>query len=216
MSFFGTAKEGTVYLEGTRAKYTPGKLIFENGDVYEGELKHYLPNGNGSYYYGSADVYTGEFKNGYPEGEGTYTFVTKDTFKGKFVKGVFTEGTLTITKNGTSQSYSGSFKKSNFFGIFSYLFLDGTYYEGGYQNGLPNGKGKATLQSGDVYEGYFKNGYFEGPGKYTFKDESVLLCEFEKGKPCGKGSYTYVENDITKVIEGSFFDGYYLIEESES
>ena len=215
VSFYGKSDHGTVYLEGTTAEFTKNKLVFANGDVYEGELKSYLPNGNGCYRYGSGDVYEGEFKNGLPDGTGIYTFKNGDFFSGRLSQGAFTEGSLTVTVNGVTKAYTGQFEKSNFSSQFSYLFLDGTYYEGGYHNGLPNGTGKAVLPNGDVYEGDFKDGCFSGFGKYTFSDGSVLTCYFENGKPNGYGSYTYYENGSEKILKGNFFDGYYL-KESES
>ena len=217
VTYYGKKSGGTVYLEGMTAQYDKAKnaLIYSNGDRYEGEIKHYLPNGSGTYYYGDGDVYKGEMKNGVPQGKGTYTFSNGDSIVGIFDRGDAIQGTLTVTRSQKSQSFTGSFVKSNFEGNFSYLFHDGTYYEGGYHNGLPSGIGNMTLANGDTYEGAFLDGVFHGIGIYTFKDGGVLSCTFEKGKPNGYGSYTYVENGVEKIITGQFFDGYYLAE-SES
>jgi hypothetical protein len=50
-----------------------GKIITEEGENYEGELKNGKPHGNGMLITANGEVYNGEFKNGEPNGHGRIT-----------------------------------------------------------------------------------------------------------------------------------------------
>lgn len=218
VSYFGTSEEGTVYLKGTTATYSKenSTLIYENGDMYEGELKHYLPNGKGIYTYCDGDVYEGDFVNGAFHGKGKYRFANGDILSGTFVNGTCHGNCqLTINEKGNQQMLVGSFSAWKYTGKLSYYTKDGTYYEGGYLNGLPSGEGRARFPNGDSYEGAFLNGAFSGVGTYTFADGSYYTGQFENGAPHGYGRYTYTENGVETSVAGDFYHGVYL-KESES
>ena len=51
-----------------------GKLIFPNGDVYEGEFEKDLPHGEGKYFFSNGSVYEGEFAKGHLHGHGQFHF----------------------------------------------------------------------------------------------------------------------------------------------
>jgi hypothetical protein len=51
-----------------------GKLIFPNGDVYEGEFEKDLPHGEGKYIFSNGSVYEGEFAKGHLHGHGQFHF----------------------------------------------------------------------------------------------------------------------------------------------
>jgi hypothetical protein len=51
-----------------------GKLIFPNGDVYEGEFEKDLPHGEGKYIFSNGSVYEGEFAKGHLHGHGLFHF----------------------------------------------------------------------------------------------------------------------------------------------
>ena len=125
VTYYGKASGGTVYLKGVTAVYTKSEqsLDYSNGDRYVGAIKNYLPNGVGVYYYAKGDRYEGDMVNGLPHGKGIYTFANGDFFEGNFDRGDFTDGSLTLIQKGKREVLTGSFKKSNFEGIFSYLFL---------------------------------------------------------------------------------------------
>lgn len=55
------------------------RVVFESGDVYEGQLNSDgNPDGCGIYIFADKDIYDGEFKNGLPDGRGTLMEYTDD------------------------------------------------------------------------------------------------------------------------------------------
>jgi hypothetical protein len=47
-----------------------GKLVLQNGDIYEGDFVENEFSGNGTYTFASGDKYVGEFRNGRYNGSG--------------------------------------------------------------------------------------------------------------------------------------------------
>lgn len=104
----------------------------------------------------------------------------------------------------SGEVYSGGFLDDNYHGYGVYTSASGAY-EGEYDNGVRQGKGKYSLASGDVYEGLFHNGVFHGQGGlltvldllwtlhftdtlflvYTFADGQTLEGTFENGNYVG-------------------------------
>lgn len=213
VSYYGRKNEGTVYLKGTTAAYDKAKktLVFENGDTYTGEMKYYLPNGKGVYTYRDGDRYEGGFENGKFHGIGRYTFRNGDVYEGDFVQGEMQgSGKLTLGSSSGETVIEGYFSAWNYSDRVSYYTKDGTYYEGGYHNGLPHGEGIARFVNGDSYRGSFTDGVFSGKGAYTFADGSVYEGVFENGKPHGFGRFTYYENGVETSVIGDFYYGVYL------
>eukprot|EP00210_Caulerpa_lentillifera_P001035 g998.t1 len=81
----------------------------------------------------------------------------------------------------------------------SYVYDDGTTYEGLCREEVPHGKGALvvgngsgggfqTAKKGDCYEGEFQGGFAHGLGQYiSFEDEEVYRGEFYAGKRQGCG-----------------------------
>ncbi len=69
-----------------------------------------------------------------------------------------------------------------------YIWKDGKYYEGEFENNLPHGKGIKYYSNGNIlYEGNFINGKFEGKGKYIYNDGDYFIGEYKNGLRNGKG-----------------------------
>ncbi len=109
-----------------------GKIIFKNGDVYEGELKDGRPTRKGKVTWSNGDVYEGDFKD------------TQRTGNGKL-----------IWSNGNV--YEGEFKDDRLIGKGKFAWTGGNVYEGDFKDDVKEGKGKFTWIDGDVYEGNFKD-----------------------------------------------------------
>jgi hypothetical protein len=60
------------------------KLIFKNGDVYEGDVKDGKPDGLGSYTSADGSQYDGEFRNGKKEGLGTMFWANGEKYSGEW------------------------------------------------------------------------------------------------------------------------------------
>lgn len=82
-----------------------------------------------------------------------------------------------------------------------FTMTDGSYYEGEFENGCPNGEGKMTLSNGEEYEGQWKDGKMHGDGSYYFKDKETN--EFNGKKYEGQFAYSQI-NGYGKMIYDSF------------
>jgi len=209
--YYGTNDSGTVYTPDGEMTYYPKKkkLVYENGDVYEGEIRGYLPNGQGVYTSAYGEVIDGEFSDGVADGFCRVTLASGNRYEGLIHAGEWDEnGVLTLVYDDGEELPQGSFVNSRLEGEVTYSYRNGTSYIGGYQNGLPHGIGVLTYAGGDKYEGEFSFGEISGRGKYTYADGSFYEGEFEQSRPNGLGSYTYTAlNGKTVTLSGTFING---------
>ena len=209
--YYGTNDSGTVYTPDGKMTYYPKKhkLVYANGDVYEGEIRNYLPNGQGVYTTAYGEVIDGEFSDGIADGYCYVKLTSGNRYEGLIHEGEWDEnGTLTLVYDDAEDTPQGKFVNSRFEGEVTYSYRSGANYVGGYQNGLPHGIGSMTYANGDVYEGEFFEGEIDGRGKYTFADGSYYEGAFEKALPNGEGSYTYTApNGKTITLSGTFING---------
>lgn len=177
----GVPSSGTVSsTRGERGSLSSGKIIYDDGAEYEGEMDEFIRSGQGKLKYANGDVFEGTFVNDEINGYGRFTYYsTADIFEGQIVSG----------------------KKT---GHGKYIFRDETVYEGNYENDLPNGHGKISYYDGTVYEGNFVDGTRQGYGVIVFEIGDRYEGEFVDGKMHGRGVYTYVCGD---VYEGEFTEG---------
>jgi hypothetical protein len=91
-------------------------------------------------------------------------------------KGVFYEGKL--NKNDVPN------------GKGTYVYTNGTVYDGEWKNGNKHGKGKESFKTGDVYEGQWKNGKKNGKVKHIFPDGSNFEGNYKNDKKNGHGKFT--------------------------
>ena len=64
-----------------------GKLVWADGDVYEGEWKAGKKEGRGIYRCADGDVYEGEWKAGEKEGRGIFRFASGNVYEGEWKAG---------------------------------------------------------------------------------------------------------------------------------
>ena len=156
--YYGTNDSGTVYTPDGKITYYPkmNKLVYENGDVYEGEIRGYLPNGIGIYTSRYGEVVEGEFSDGLANGYCRVTLASGNRYEGLITDGEWDEnGVLTLVYSDGEEIPQGSFVNSRLEGEVTYSYRNGANYVGGYQNGLPHGVGALTYANGDKYEGNF-------------------------------------------------------------
>lgn len=92
-----TKNEFRAQVGGTQDQKVEGQLNYEDGEIYTGEIKNGLPNGQGTFTWTDGDTYVGGFKDGAQDGQGTYTFANGDSYIGGFKNGVYHgEGTFTF------------------------------------------------------------------------------------------------------------------------
>ena len=101
-------------------------------------------------------------------------------------------------------SYEGSLnndKEKHDFGI--YRWIDGSIYEGEYQNDFRHGKGRFLWANGESYTGDYLKDQRTGIGIYNWPDGSLYEGEFFGGQRHGIGTYKAADGT---VYEGEWFD----------
>jgi hypothetical protein len=84
--------------------------------TYTGDCKKNKAHGKGKAV--GIDIYEGEFKNGIPDGQGTYTWSNKNVFEGKYIKGLREgKGKMIMKREGAQDSVvEGFWKKDAYIG----------------------------------------------------------------------------------------------------
>ena len=155
-----------------------GKICFDNGDYYEGQIKNWMMNGNGIYYYENGKIkYDGFFKDNKIEGEGILYSKNGDYYIGNF-------------KNGKRHGKGIEYNKDN-------IIL----YEGTFENNEYEGSGRCLLNDGKIYIGEFKKGKKEGNGIILDKNNNIIfegefIDDYEKG-----GKLNVVKDNVKLNIE---------------
>ena len=145
-----------------------GKLIFEEGDIYEGDFSEDKFNGEGCFKWKDGREYKGIWKDNQMNGKGIFIW-DKNTW------------------------YEGNYKDNRREGFGVYHFNKDDYFEGKWINNLPHGNGK-FVKEGKIIEGFFRFGKIiknknDKKGKKSdgniinsinFKDEIIDKNNFSK------------------------------------
>jgi hypothetical protein len=198
-----------------------GKLILQDGRVYEGPFTRNRMQGNsGTMVYTNGDKYIGQWANDQPNGTGTYYFKSKERYEGGFRDGDFDgQGTMHYPDGAY---YSGAWRGSRKHGQGKLVTPDGRVTQGTWSSGKPlnttstqvasTGEAKpdaggsrppTTKPSGkpsnkpDAGGSRNCNTVFcrTGQGYYDYPDGSRWVGEFKDGLPNGKGICYYSNND---------------------
>ena len=175
---------------------------------YVGEIKNWIPNGQGKHTYPDGKMYKGEWKDGKKHGQGTYTQPDGSKYVGEWNKGK-RNGYGTFTSADGSK-YVGKFRKGKRNGQGIFTWSDGGKYEGEWKNGVFHGQGAVTLADGEKYVGDWKNNKKHGQGTYTFLDSSKYAGEFRGNKPW---NITFYDKDGIirwKMVNGKQVDDVYI------
>ena len=211
---------------------------------YEGEFQGYQRHGKGKMVYKNGDVYDGYWKDGLLHGHGTYTKSGgNETYSGNYVNGVLQGKVTCYSKSGAyEQIYEGEFRDGLFEGkgVEKTMYDDSLLarYEGRWERDLKHGKGQMHYEDGSLFVGRWERGEISGFGKYhTISNADDDVCfrsgtfkpgedeydppeqqdglvqwgngdEYEgqlhEGQPHGKGVYRYQCGDVCR---GDFHDG---------
>ena len=183
-----------------------GKLTHPNGSYYKGHFNDGDRHGQGTYE-SHEELYTGEFREDLYDGQGLLKVKDKYEYKGEFKEGVFHgQGYLHLIdhitydgqwidgkKHGKGElrviilpdeqrsgndkyyeTYTGEFENDLFNGFGVYHHADGSVYEGSFKDNVRMGQGKLTLPTGEVYQGAFNGTELLGDDgkKYKVGDDS--------------------------------------------
>ena len=151
-----------------------GKIYYEDGSTYFGDIKNYKRDGNGNFK-NETEEYEGEWKNDKKNGEGTLTFSDR-------------------TK------YIGHFKDNKFDGKGTMNWKDGFSYEGYFKNNFLHGKGYLRGKNNHIYDGYFQNGKFHGEGTFKWINRESATeyykGNYSSGQKDGKGEFHFGNGHI--------------------
>lgn len=161
------------------------RVIFPNGEVYEGNFCDEYFHGHGMYTFKDGSVYEGNWHRGTRFGHGHFRSVEGWTYEGFFDK-----------------------DRRHRRGVIDWP--DGSCYMGDWYYDSIQGKGIFITPLRDVYKGELKDGKFHGKGEIVYSDGSSYIGDFFEGKRHGLGIfidrdgaeyYGKYENDLK---EGEF------------
>jgi hypothetical protein len=113
-----------------------GRLVWRNGDAYEGNFVHGTRDGAGVYRWKDGRQYQGQFEKNVRHGRGVFIYPNNDMYEGHFVLG--------------KREGKGRF-----------VFSDGSEYDGEWKDGSYS-DGKLVQKSGITYIGQFLSGQRHG------------------------------------------------------
>lgn len=162
----------------TRLPTGYGRMVFPDGQVYEGRCKSGLRHGQGRNVWSNQQVFTGDWLEGRREGRGTHTWPDGRTVTGSWVKG-------------------------HLHGRIFFAWPDGATYDGDTVAGQKEGRGTHTWSDGRVYTGEYWAGYEHGVGMITESNQnSKYRGQFRQGMRHGYG----VQIWATKTYDGEWFN----------
>ena len=198
-------------------------ITYSNGDLYEGDIKNGLRDGNGKLTRSATgDVYVGQFKDDEISGKGTFTYSNGDVYEGELLNSQkHGQGKFTYANGNV---YEGQFANDVRSGKGRFTWASGTHYEGDFAEDLKNGYGVMVFENGDRYEGYFKNDMREGENCiYIWNDGERYNGAFianlmDTRKRDGEGNfildangeYTHGEMGIYTFSTGRTYRGYFM------
>ena len=154
------------------------QVQYPNGDVFDGFFLNGVRDGKGTMTYAEQGTkYEGEWKNNLKEGISKMTFGTEGEYTGHFVAGQRNgEGVYKYLK--TKDLYSGSWKNGLKHGKGTFIFFDTKMkIVGNWFNGQIL-EGKWIFSNGTYFEGKFENNYPKGEGVWHFVNGNVVKGEF--------------------------------------
>lgn len=122
-----------------------GRIVWVNGDHYEGALVNGLKQGRGSFTWANGQRYDGEWSEDRINGVGTLHYANGDRYEGEF-------------RNGQPH------------GKGTYTLHNGDVYVGAWRNGNKHGQGRLTWVGGDYWEGEFRDDRQTDNGRLVYGD----------------------------------------------
>lgn len=210
-NFSGTGKviwaNGDVF-EGTLVRgirQGKGLFIWANKQRFDGDWVDDLPHGSGKLLFANGNLYEGPVVKGIPNGNGRMQYPSGDVYTGSIAAGVPKGLGTYIWKNG--QTFTGEWHGERPNGLGTLKFANGNVYEGPVVEGVPHGQGKLSFASGDVYNGMLVDGEPDGQGRFTWVSGDQYSGMWKAGKKHGQGVFTWktgerwegvYENDVQK------------------
>ena len=154
------------------------------------------------------DVYEGEWKDGLMDGEGLYRFYDpkKDEYTSSY-EGQFSEG----KRHGVGRMlfpnrtfYVGQWQADKRVGDGFATFANGDSFQGLWKNDQMM-RGVYALANGDRYDGEISGGRFNGYGKYFFTSGQWFVGEWTNGIML-KGMVYFPDGKLKEIADGKVKD----------
>ena len=148
----GDSYEG-YFIDGSRE----GRGVYRyssNGEKYDGEWIKNFKHGIGRMTYAKAGEYNGFWENGRRHGEGVFTYTNGDVYSGWWKFGE-KEGTGTYTFKSTGMKLFGEWSAGQILQG-KWIYPNGMFYEGSFENNKPKGAGKWVFKNGNVLDGQYE------------------------------------------------------------
>ena len=186
----GDSFEGTL-VKGQRQG--EGQFIWASGQRYSGTWEQDQPRGQGQMQFINGDRYRGRLEDGLPEGQGVIQYASGDEFTGQLKRGSPNGRGVYVWAAG--QRFEGEWLQGVAQGAGTLKFANGDVFEGPVQGGVPHGTGRMVYASGDTYTGNFKNGRPDGEGRFAWKMGDVYAGQWRNGLKDGVGVMTWANGD---------------------
>ena len=147
-----------------------GPYQFEDGTVYQGNMKEEMKHGRGRFLFADGAYYEGYWKDDIPHGFGRFIKTNGDFYEGMCVN---------LKAHG----------KGSFFSP------DGYVYNGEWENDKKHGVGQEVFPNGMDIKGTYENGFVHGNASIKFPDGSSYVGEVRNGKVTGNGDFSYINGE---------------------
>eukprot|EP00697_Spironema_sp_BW2_P009769 gnl/Spiro4/24772_TR12316_c0_g2_i1.p1 gnl/Spiro4/24772_TR12316_c0_g2~~gnl/Spiro4/24772_TR12316_c0_g2_i1.p1 ORF type:complete len:211 (-),score=13.39 gnl/Spiro4/24772_TR12316_c0_g2_i1:76-708(-) len=179
-------------------KVTVRRCEFENGDVYDGEWKGKMMDGQGTYIYSRYDKSEIKLQQKHMAG-GSSSQPSKPgaprpqltSEQEPLNAESFKDDPMNQRR---SHMYKGSFRAGQKHGHGVEHFLDGTRYVGMFENNKRKGHGNIVGPDGIVYEGEWDDNFRHGQGKLIYPGGTEIVCKWKNDLPVGE-AVLYDDND---------------------
>ncbi|KAK8921279.1 hypothetical protein KSP39_PZI020227 [Platanthera zijinensis] len=160
---------------------------YDNGDLYEGELRWGKCHGSGVCYYYRSGKYEGEWIDSKCDGHGVETWNKGSRYEGLFKKGL--RHGFGVYRNHTGDLYAGEWLNGQSHGYGEHTsWLNGqSQYVGEFKWGLKQGLGHCHFRNGDTSAGEYFADMMHGFGVYHFADGRCYEGAWREGKREGMG-----------------------------
>jgi hypothetical protein len=214
--FVGTFKDGRIHKFGTlyfsdgriykgqwanQRRHGVGVMKFLDGSIYSGSFVENKKEGKGRMTMANGDIIEGKWENDKLHGRGFITYASGQkrmlTWNfGQLIGETNAESSNAVLASTTSTEPAKKPQKAENLlncnrvncgnNTGRYTYRDGSYYEGEFLNGLPQGDGICYYSNGDRYEGGWENNAPEGEGVMYFASGTVYGAIWNAGYPIKK------------------------------
>ncbi|PKA53304.1 Phosphatidylinositol 4-phosphate 5-kinase 8 [Apostasia shenzhenica] len=176
--------------------------VYNNGDVYEGELRWGKCSGSGVYYYCKSGKYEGDWLDAKYDGCGVETWTKGSRYRGQYKKGL--RHGFGVYRFYTGDVYAGEWLNGQSHGCGVHTCDDGSRYVGEFKWGIKHGLGHYRFRNGDTYAGEYFADKMHGFGVYRFANGQCYEGAWHEGRRQGLGMYTFANGETQS---GHWFNG---------